>query len=49
IRLSSGDFALATLNGGLVIMDPHGRLKYIFDKTYGLQDDKVHYVFEDIR
>ncbi|NIM16355.1 MAG: response regulator, partial [Candidatus Aminicenantes bacterium] len=21
----------------------------IFDKTYGLQDDKVHYVFEDIR
>jgi signal transduction histidine kinase/ligand-binding sensor domain-containing protein len=49
IRLSSGDFALATLLGGLVIMDAHGRIKYIFDKTYGLQDDKVHYVFEDIQ
>ncbi|MGD2088597.1 MAG: response regulator [Candidatus Aminicenantes bacterium] len=49
IRLSSGDFALATLRGGLIIMDAYGRLKYIFDKTYGLQDEKVHYVFEDIQ
>jgi signal transduction histidine kinase/DNA-binding response OmpR family regulator len=49
IRLSSGDFALATLLGGLVIMTPQGSLKYIFDKTYGLLDDKVYYVFEDHR
>ena len=47
IRLTSGDFALATLRGGLVIMDPHGALKNIFDKSYGLQDDTVYYVFED--
>jgi signal transduction histidine kinase/DNA-binding response OmpR family regulator len=47
IRLSSGDFALATLRGGLVIMDAHGRLKEIFNKAYGLQNDKVRYVFQD--
>ncbi len=47
IRLSSGDFAMATLEGGLVIMDPDGRLKYLFNETKGLQDNKVHRVFED--
>jgi len=47
IRLSSGDFALATYLGGLVIIDPYGGLKYIFDKTSGLQDDCVKYVFQD--
>jgi ligand-binding sensor domain-containing protein len=49
IRLSSGDFALATRLGGLVIVDKHGRLKNIFNKTYGLQDDSVKYVFEDFQ
>jgi hypothetical protein len=49
IRLSSGDFALATLNGGLVIIDPRGRLKYILDKASGLQDNKIYYVFEDMQ
>jgi signal transduction histidine kinase/DNA-binding response OmpR family regulator/ligand-binding sensor domain-containing protein len=49
IRLSSGDFALATLRGGLVIMNSHGRLKEIFDRTNGLQDDNVKYVFEDFQ
>jgi signal transduction histidine kinase/DNA-binding response OmpR family regulator len=47
IRLSSGDFALATLRGGLVIIDSQGRLKEIFNKAYGLQDDNIKYVFED--
>jgi ligand-binding sensor domain-containing protein len=47
IRLSSGDFALATRRGGLVIMDYRGRLKYIFDKTSGIQDVCVYYVLED--
>ncbi|MCP5102768.1 MAG: hypothetical protein GY950_05300, partial [bacterium] len=49
IRLSSGDFALATLRGGLVILTPQGRAKHIFDKSSGLQDDNVYYVFEDNR
>ena len=48
IRLSSlGDFALTTLRGGLVIIDSYGRLKQIFNKTSGLQDENVKYVFED--
>ncbi|MGD2085925.1 MAG: response regulator [Candidatus Aminicenantes bacterium] len=49
IRLSSGDFALATLFGGLVIIDSRGKLKEIFNKAYGLQDDYVNYVFEDFQ
>ncbi len=49
IRLSCGDFALGTLHGGLVIMDSQGGLKYIFDKTSGLQDENVRYVFEDFQ
>jgi len=49
IRLTSspGDLALTTLRGGLVIIDSQGRLKEIFTKASGLQDDNVKYVFED--
>ena len=49
IRLSSGDFALATIRGGLVIIDSQGRIKEIFNKSYGLQDDDVNYVFQDLQ
>jgi signal transduction histidine kinase/DNA-binding response OmpR family regulator len=48
IRLSSGNFALATVRGGLVIIDSQGRLKEIFHKSSGLQDDNIKYVFEDL-
>ena len=47
IRLSSGNFALATRFGGLVVMDFHGHLKHIYDKNYGLQDNDVKYVLQD--
>ena len=47
IRLSSGDLALATLKGGLVIIDSLGHLKQIFTRASGLLDDDVKYVFED--
>ncbi len=46
---STGDFALATLRGGAVIIDSQGRLKQIFDKTYGLPVNNVKYVFEDFQ
>ncbi|NIM13233.1 MAG: response regulator [Candidatus Aminicenantes bacterium] len=51
IRLSSspGDFALASRLGGLVIMDSHGHLKYIFNQSSGLQNNNVRDVFEDNR
>ena len=48
IRLSCGHFALATRRGGLVIIDSYGNLKHIFNKSSGLQDDNVKYVFEDL-
>ena len=47
IRLSSGDYALGTRNGGLVIIDSHWKLKQIFTKASGLQDDNIKYIFED--
>jgi ligand-binding sensor domain-containing protein len=47
IRLSTGDYALATLQGGVVIIDANGRLKEIFTGSSGLQNDNVKYVFED--
>lgn len=47
IRLSSGDFALATLSGGLVILHADGRLKETLTTTDGLPEDNVKYVFED--
>jgi signal transduction histidine kinase/DNA-binding response OmpR family regulator len=47
LKCSPGEFALATKRGGLVIIDSNGNLKRIFDKTSGLQDDNVWYVFED--
>ncbi|MGD2088731.1 MAG: response regulator [Candidatus Aminicenantes bacterium] len=48
IGLSSGDFALGMLRGGLVVIDNHGRIKYTFDKSSGLQDENVKYIFEDM-
>jgi signal transduction histidine kinase/DNA-binding NarL/FixJ family response regulator len=45
-RLSSGDFALAT-NKGLVIVSPEGKIKNVFDTTSGLQSENVKYVFRD--
>ncbi|MCP4155151.1 MAG: response regulator [bacterium] len=47
IRLTTGDYAVATLSGGLVILDPQGEIQYIFNKSTGLQDNNVKFVFED--
>jgi len=47
ILLSNGDFAAATFYGGVVVLDPQGRVKYTFNKTRGLQDNTVNFIFED--
>lgn len=47
IRLSGGDYALATLRGGLAVMDSTGKLKQVLSKSSGLQDDNIKYVYED--
>jgi signal transduction histidine kinase/DNA-binding response OmpR family regulator len=51
IRLSgpSGDIALATRWGGLLILDSRGNLKDIYDKSRGLLADNVKYVYEDFQ
>lgn len=43
---SSGDFALATRQGGLVIIDSHGNLKSMFNKSRRLLADNVKYVYK---
>ncbi len=51
IRLASspGLFALATLRGGLVIINSRGKLKEIFTKSSGLQNDNIKCVYEDFQ
>jgi signal transduction histidine kinase/DNA-binding response OmpR family regulator len=49
IRLKSGDYAMATLSGGVVIINSQGGIIKIFNKASGLQDDCVNYVFEDFQ
>ncbi len=40
-------FALATLRGGVAIIDRHGHLLQILDKAAGLQDHDVNFIFAD--
>lgn len=40
-------FALATLRGGLLIIDAKGQLVRVFNKTSGLADDNIKYVNQD--
>lgn len=47
IRLKSGDFALATLSGGVVIIDTAGKVKTLFTKDNPLLDNVIRYLFED--
>ncbi|MCP4147957.1 MAG: hypothetical protein GY757_09415, partial [bacterium] len=47
IRLFSGEYALATRQGGLVIIDSRGKIKRIFDKTHGIPDNAVKHVSQD--
>jgi signal transduction histidine kinase/DNA-binding response OmpR family regulator/ligand-binding sensor domain-containing protein len=47
IRLFNGNFALATLRGGIVVIDNRGKPEHIFNKASGLQDDDVKFVFQD--
>jgi signal transduction histidine kinase/DNA-binding NarL/FixJ family response regulator len=49
IRLDSGEFALATRRGGLVVIDSRGEPLGLFDKSSGLLDDSVKHVFGDRR
>ncbi len=45
--LPDDTFALATLRGGVAIIDRHGHLLQILDKAAGLQDHDVNFIFPD--
>ena len=47
--LSNGLIALNTFNDGAVIIDKQGNLILRIDKSVGLQDNSVDYLFEDSR
>ena len=46
-RLWNGDIIIATLNGGAVLIDSFGRFKQILNKSSGLIDENVKYIFND--
>lgn len=48
LKYSSGDIAVATLLGGIVIIDRQGRLKYQITKDSGLKDNNAKYLMEDL-
>lgn len=45
--LADGSFALATLRGGVVIIDHNGKLLQVLDKSTGLQDNNVWFAAAD--
>jgi signal transduction histidine kinase/CheY-like chemotaxis protein/uncharacterized protein YigA (DUF484 family) len=47
--LSNGLIALNTFNDGMVIINKQGKLIQRIDKSVGLQDNSVDYVYEDSR
>lgn len=46
-RLRNGNIALATQNAGLFVLDKEGNLLNHLDKSSGLQDLTINFVFED--
>ncbi|HLP45849.1 MAG TPA: histidine kinase dimerization/phospho-acceptor domain-containing protein, partial [Candidatus Kapabacteria bacterium] len=49
LKSSTGQFALATRSGGVVIIDASGKLKAIYNTNNLLPDRGVKYVFEDFQ
>ncbi|MEM7382500.1 MAG: two-component regulator propeller domain-containing protein, partial [Bacteroidota bacterium] len=47
LKLSSGDFAIATIKKGCVIVSEEGSLKYYLTSDIGLGNDVIRNIFED--
>lgn len=47
IALSNGWFSWATMNGGIVVMDGHGKLVKVIEKTEGIASNTIIYQYED--
>ncbi|HYL77187.1 MAG TPA: GAF domain-containing protein [Bryobacteraceae bacterium] len=46
-RLENGTFAIGTTGGGVVILDPSGRLLWQIDRKTGILDDNVYSIYPD--
>ena len=46
-KLSNGNLAVGTINGGLIILDAQGRFVTKITTETGLKSQEVHFVFED--
>lgn len=47
LKLSDGNFAFGTINGGLIIMDKKGEAVSILDESMGLQNETINFLYED--
>jgi len=47
ITLANGQYAIGTMQDGVVVIDSAGKLRQRFHKATGLQDDAVLYLYED--
>ncbi|MBO3697506.1 triple tyrosine motif-containing protein [Roseivirga sp. E12] len=48
-RLSNGQIALGTQNGGLIIINKEGQLIRQIDQSTGLRDRTVNFIYEDLQ
>jgi signal transduction histidine kinase len=45
--LSGSDFAIGTFTGGILVFNAEGRIKSLFDKSAGIQDNTVLSIYSD--
>jgi signal transduction histidine kinase/ligand-binding sensor domain-containing protein len=47
IVLSSGNFAMGTIAGGIIVFDSAGKIKNLYEKRTGLQDNTIYSLYSD--
>jgi len=47
IRLANKDYAIGTIQGGIIVFSPDGEVKNIYNKSTDLQDNSVYWLFSD--
>ena len=47
IKLSNGDYAIGTQQGGIIVFTIKGKIKNIYNKSTGLQDNSVYWLYSD--
>ncbi len=47
IKLYNGDYAVGTIQGGIIVFTIDGKIKNIYNKGNGLQDNSVYWLYSD--